>query len=42
MGKVKLIIMNFRYVIAVDVTLMHTNFQTKLQISLKLVVQLLS
>ena len=38
MGKIK--VMNFGYVITVNMTIMHTNFKTKLQILLKVMVQL--
>ena len=42
MTKIKLRIINFGYVITVNVTIMHANFQVKLQVSLKVTVQLLS
>ena len=42
MTKIKLRITNFGYVITVDVTIMYTDFQMKLQVSLKVMVQLLS
>ena len=40
MTKIKLRVMNFGYVITVDRTIMHTNFQMKLQVLLKVTVQL--
>ena len=41
MGKIKLRVTNFEYVIVVIVTIMHINFQTKLQVSLKVMAQLI-
>ena len=41
MGKIKLRVMNFGYVMTVNGTIMHTNFQTKLQVLLKVTVQLI-
>ena len=41
MTKVKLRIMNFRYAITVNVTIMYTSFQMKLQVLLKVTVQLI-
>ena len=40
-GKIKLRFMNFRYVMNVHMTIMYTNFQMKLQVSLKVTVQLI-
>ena len=34
MGKIKVRVTNFGYVMAVDRTIMYTNFQMKLQVSL--------
>ena len=42
MTKIKLRIMNFGYVITVDVTIKYINFQSKVWVSLKVMVQLLS
>ena len=42
MTKIELRITNFGYVITVDVTIMHTDFQMKLQVLLKVTVQCLS
>ena len=41
MSKIKLRVLNFGYVIAIDVTIMYTNLQTKLQVFLKVTVQLI-
>ena len=41
MGKIKLTVLNFGYVITVDVIIMYTNFQTKLQVLIKVMVQLI-
>ena len=40
MGEIKLRVTNFGYMITVDVNIMHTNFQMKLQVLLKVMVQL--
>ena len=42
MTKIKLRIMNFGYVVTADVTIKYINFQSKLHVSLKVTVQLLS
>ena len=41
MGKIKLRVLNFGYVMTVKVTIIHTDFQTKLQVSLEVMVQLI-
>ena len=41
MGKIKLRVTNFGYVMTVDVTIMYTNFQVKLWVLLKVTVQLI-
>ena len=41
MGKIKVRVTNFGYVITVDVAIMYTNFQMKLQVSLKVMIQLI-
>ena len=41
LGKIKLRVLNFGYVITVNVTIMYTNFQMKLWVLLKVTVQLI-
>ena len=41
-GKIKLRVTYFGYVVTVDVTIMYTNFQIKLQVLLNVLVQLCS
>ena len=41
MDKIKLRVKNFGYLITVDVTIMYINFQTKLWVLLKVMVQLI-
>ena len=40
MGKIKLTVTNFGYVMAVNMTIVCINFQMKLQVSLKVTVKL--
>ena len=40
MGKIKLRVMNFGYVMTINITIMCINFQLKLQVSFKVMVQL--
>ena len=42
MGKIKLRVTDFGYVVTVNVTIMYTNVQMKLHVSLKVMVPLLS
>ena len=41
MTKIKLKVTHFGYVVTVDVTIMYIDLQTKLQVSLKVTVQLI-
>ena len=41
MTKIKLRVLNFGYVMAVDMTMMHINFQMNLQVLLKVTVKLI-
>ena len=41
MGKIKLRITSFGYMVTIDVTIMYTKFQMKLHVSLKVTVQLI-
>ena len=41
MGNIKLRALNFRYVMGVNMTIMYINFQMNLQVSLKVMVQLI-
>ena len=41
MGEIKPRVMHFKYMIAVNVTILYTYFQMKMQVSLKVMVQLI-
>ena len=40
MTKIKLRVLNFEYVVVIDMTIMYINFQMNLQVSLKVMVKL--